>query len=90
MPTVEFTAKLNRYFPDLGPLTVKAETVAQAVRAVDEAHPGLAAYVIDERGALRQHVNIFINDDWLRDRRTLSDRVRPNDRLLIMQALSGG
>jgi hypothetical protein len=90
MPTVEFTNKLTRFFPDLRPIDIEADTVAAAVDALDRTHPGLGAYLVDETGALRKHVNIFINDAWLRDRRALTDPLRPDDRLLVMQALSGG
>jgi sulfur-carrier protein len=90
MPTVEFTSKLNRFFPDLKPIPIDAATVSEAIRALDETHPGLAAYLVDETGALRRHVNLFINNAWLRDRQTLSDPLEPGDRLLVMQALSGG
>ncbi len=31
-------------------------------------HPGLAAYIVDERGALRKHVNIYVDSELVRDR----------------------
>jgi hypothetical protein len=64
--------------------------VADVVRAVEARAPGFAFYVCDERGRLRQHVNIFVGEDRVRDRATLSDPVEPGSRVLILQALSGG
>jgi len=52
--------------------------------------PGFAFYVCDERGRLRRHVNVFIENESICDRRDLSDRVHPETRVVIMQALSGG
>ena len=92
MPTVEVTRHLYRFFPALEnrPLRVPAGSVAEVLRAVDEIAPGFSDYVLDERGALRRHVNLCVNDAMVIDRRTLSDRVADNATVYIFQALSGG
>ena len=91
MARVKFTRHLVRFFPDLGDnIAVKGETVATVVDALDERYPGLAAYIINERGALRKHVNIFINKELIRDRERLQDAVGADDQVYIFQALSGG
>ena len=90
MPYVKFTRSLDRFFPDLADVTVEADTVADVVAAVDARFPGLASYIVDERGALRRHVNIFVGEDLIHDRDALSDPVKPDSRVFIFQALSGG
>ena len=60
------------------------------VAAVDARWPGLQAYIVDERGTLRQHVNIFIGEDMIHDREKLSDPVASDSRVYVFQALSGG
>ena len=60
------------------------------MRELDRRHPGLASYLVDERGRLRQHVNIFVGESSVRDRERLSDGVASDARLFIAQALSGG
>ena len=90
MARVKFTPNLQRFFPDLTELEVEATTIADAVAAVDRRWQGLGDYIIDEQGALRKHVNIFIGDELIRDKRTLSDEVAADTRIYIMQALSGG
>ena len=90
MPYVKFTKNLERFFPGLADTSVEAGTVADVVSAVDDRWPGLAAYIVDERGALRQHVNIFVGEDMITDRARLSDRVTADSRVFIFQALSGG
>ncbi len=91
MPTIKFTRHLVRFFPDLGHTTaVSGQTVAEIIAALDEKHPGLAAYIVNERGALRRHVNIFIGQDLIRDREQLGDAVAEDDQVYIFQALSGG
>jgi hypothetical protein len=92
MPKVALTKHLYQFFPDLAgkDIVVEASTIAEVVRALDALAPGIAFYVCDERGRLRQHVNVFIEEDPVVDRRDLSDRVEPTSRVFILQALSGG
>lgn len=91
MARVKFTRHLVRFFPNLTDNTaVSGQTVAEIIAALDEKHPGLAAYIVNERGALRRHVNIFIGQDLIRDREQLQDTVAENDKVYIFQALSGG
>lgn len=90
MVTVRFTAHLKRWFPGLDSLQLTAATVRELVAGLDMHHPGLAAWIVDERGALRQHVNIFVNREMIHDRRTLGDTLAAGDEVHIFQALSGG
>lgn len=90
MAHVKFTPNLQRFFPDLCECHIDAATVAEIVAAVDQRWRGLGDYIIDEQGALRKHVNIFIGDELLRDKQTLSDRVTADTKIFIVQALSGG
>lgn len=90
MAYVEFTRNLKRFFPDLEPTEVPAETVAALVEALDQRTPKLAAYLVDDQGRLRQHVNIFVDEVMVRDRAGLSDPLTPQSKVFIVQALSGG
>lgn len=89
---VELTRHLYTFFPSLEgrDLLVEASTVAQVVDELERIAPGFAFYVCDELGRLRRHVNIFVEEERIADRRRLSDRVDANSRVFIMQALSGG
>jgi hypothetical protein len=79
-------------FPQLagGPIEVQAATVAEVVQRLNELAPGVAFYICDELGRLRQHVNVFVAGEMIYDRRGLSDVVEANTRVFIAQALSGG
>ena len=89
MPLVRFTRHLQRFFPGLEPTTVEAGTVAEVVDALEQHYPGIRDYIVDDAGALRTHVNIFVGDDRVDDRKTLSDQVDRDDEVHVMQALSG-
>lgn len=90
MPHVKFTKNLQRFFPTLTDSVVDGCTVAEVVAALDKRYPGLAGYIVDERGALRQHVNVFVGDEMILDRQKLQDVVNENSRVYVFQALSGG
>lgn len=90
MATVKFTPHLKRFFPDLEEMNIEANTVAEAIQAVNARWEGIADYVVDEQGVLRKHVNIFVDGELIYDKKMLSDTVKADSRIFIMQALSGG
>ena len=89
MPVVEFTPNLARQ-TSAPSCRVVAATVAEALKAVFAQEPSLRGYVLDDQGAVRQHVVIFVDGDALKDRRGLTDTVRADSEIFVMQALSGG
>lgn len=90
MVKVKFTSALKRFFPSLSETMVEASNIHDVIRALEKSHPGLSSYLVDDAGRLRQHVNVFVKDDLIKDRDKLSDPVKENDEVLIFQALSGG
>ena len=90
MAIVKFTSALKRFYPDLQPLEIQGDTVAEIVKNINHQHPGLSDYLLDDQGKLRQHVNIFIGNQLVRDKEKLQDVVDEKDEIFIMQALSGG
>ena len=89
MPTVSFTSALQRFLP-VPQAQVQAATVAEALTAVFAAQPALRGYVLDDQGALRRHVAVYVGGECIRDRLKLSDPVGPQDEIYVFQALSGG
>ena len=90
MVKVRFTTALNRFFPDLREMDVDAFTVNEVITKAEDLHPGIKSYLLEEDGSLRKHVNIFIDEELIGDRRGLTDPVSEGNEVLIFQALSGG
>ena len=67
-----------------------AATVGAALDALFAVHPALRGYVLDERGAPRRHVALFVDGDALQPKTDLARPLRPDAELYVMQALSGG
>jgi sulfur-carrier protein len=89
MARVTFTPHLQRFL-DAPPHDVRAGDVATALAQVFATNPRLRGYVLDERGAVRQHVTIFVDDAPVRDRVSLSDAINDDSEIFVLQALSGG
>ena len=89
MGTITFTPNLARHLP-CPPRRIAGTTVRAALEAVFETNAALRSYVLDDQGRLRKHVNVYVNDEMVRDRDGLSDAVGSRDDLFVFQALSGG
>jgi len=90
MQTIKCTGALRRFFPKLKDEAVNGETVAEAIQQFENHYPGITDYLLDEQGALRKHVNIFVGGELIQDRIHLQDPLKESSEILIFQALSGG
>ncbi len=72
-----------------GARLVEAEgaTLGEVLADLDRRYPGIRFRMVDEQGAVRPHIRIFLDGDQVFD---LAGPVRPGQALAIVQALSGG
>lgn len=89
MATVSFTPNLERHV-ECPARTIEGDSVRAVLEAVFAANPRLRGYVLDDQGALRRHMIVFVDGQQIEDRDRLSDPVRPASEVYVMQALSGG
>ena len=89
MAFVEFAPALTRHVP-CPPREVDAATLRDALAKAFEAAPAMRHYVLDEQGAVRKHVAVFVNAQMIRDRAALDIALRPGDKVMVIQALTGG
>lgn len=89
MNRVVFTANLRRHLP-VPAVEVEASTVRAALEAVFAQSPILRGYILDDQGAVRRHVAIFVRGEQIRDRTNQSDPLPDGAEVYVMQALSGG
>jgi molybdopterin synthase sulfur carrier subunit len=87
--TVVFTPNLKRHV-ECPTETVEGSTVCAVLDAVFAQNPRLRGYIVDETGALRRHMSVFVDGQQIVDRDRLSDPVRAASEIYVMQALSGG
>ena len=89
MPTVEFAPALTRHVA-CPKQQVRGGTLGAALEAAFKAAPALKPYVLDEQGAVRKHVAVFLNGDMLVRETALARPVSEGDRVMVIQALTGG
>lgn len=89
MPTVEFAPALTRHVP-CASQEVAASTLRAALDQAFQAAPGLKSYVLDEQGCVRKHVAVFVNARMIASRAQLDIALQPRDRVMVIQALTGG
>jgi len=71
-------------------LSLSASSIRAALEQIERSHPALYRSVCDETGAVRRHVNLFVNSSDMRDREGLATALAPGDVVTIMPAVSGG
>ena len=68
----------------------RCATVADALGALAGRHAGVVDRVVNERGEVRQHVNVFVDGDNIRFLDGLRTAVTPASTIVIVPAVSGG
>ncbi len=71
-------------------VSVEAETLAGALRALVESYPLLEVHLFQADGSVRQHVHLFYNDQNTRWLESLDVALEPGDTITVLQAVSGG
>ena len=89
MARVIFTQNLQRHVTCM-PTDAPGRTVREVLDAIFALNERLRGYVVDDQGALRQHMIVFLNGEQIRDREGLSDSVAEGGEVYVLQALSGG
>jgi hypothetical protein len=89
MPRVVFTPNIQRHVacPEA---EAAGATVREVLDGVFAANPQARSYVLDDQGALRRHMTIFIDGVMISDRKGLVDSVDEASTIYVFQALSGG
>jgi molybdopterin converting factor small subunit len=65
---------------------IEGTTVLEILRALEAHQPALAGWILDERGTIRPHINVFVNGEQARE----ATPAAPGDRLDVIPAISGG
>jgi molybdopterin converting factor small subunit len=84
---VRIPTPLRSYTGKQANVEADGATIAEVLTDLDRQYPGIRFRVVDEQGALRRHMNIFVDGERARD---LSLPLEGVDELVVMQALSGG
>jgi hypothetical protein len=89
MATVRFTRNIQRHV-ECPTREASGSTLRTVLDDYFRDNEKARGYVLDEQGKIRQHMVVFIDGEMVRDRDDLSDVVRADSVIDVIQALSGG
>ena len=67
---------------------IEGATVIELMRGLEEAHSAIDGWILDERGSIRRHINVFVNGELAADGEETA--VGEDDRVDVLPAISGG
>ncbi len=90
MPQFRIPGPLRRLSDGQVTVDVEATDLATAIAALDARYPGFKDRLLDEKGELRQFVNVYLNDEDVRLGAGLDAKVGAKDEISIVPAVAGG
>lgn len=88
--TLHVPGPLRTYCGGATELQISALTVRAALGDLERGHAALDRNVCDETGAMRRHLNVFVNPDNVRDLNGIDTALTPGDVVTVLPAVSGG
>ncbi len=90
MPTVRIPTPLRKLTDNQEVVTVTGATLGAILDELNTTYPGLGERILDEQGAIRRFVNIFLNDEDVRFLQEKETPVSDKDEISIVPAIAGG
>lgn len=87
---VRIPSQLRTLCGGAGEVLVEGDTVGEALKSLDAAHPGFAERLFDETGALRRSVNLFVDDEDVRFLDGVNTALEEGQTLSVVPAVAGG
>jgi len=88
--TVLVPGMLRHYCGGAAELSTDATTMKAMLDELERQYPALHRSICDETGAVRRHVNLFVNKHHMRERNGLDTPLAGGDVVTILPAVSGG
>ena len=88
--TVRIPTILRSYTGGAGEVSAEGSSIAEILDALEAAHPGIKPRIVDETGALRRFVNVYLGDDDVRFVGGLEAAVGDDAKISIIPAVAGG
>jgi molybdopterin synthase sulfur carrier subunit len=90
MPTIRIPTPLRKLTNNQEEVTASGTTLGAILDELNKTYPGLGERILDEQGAIRRFVNIFVNDEDVRFLQEKETPVKETDVVSIVPAIAGG
>lgn len=88
--TVRIPTILRTYTQDQSQVSADGETLTEVLDSLESSYPGIKARVVDEKGALRRFVNIYVAEEDVRFAQGLDTPTPDGVQISIIPAVAGG
>ena len=86
MALVRLRGPLKKLAGGRGEHDIAGDTVVDLLRELERAQPAVSGWILDERGQIRPHINVFLNGERVREEASIGS----DDRVDVLPAISGG
>jgi len=86
MPVVRLRGALKQLAGDRSEHVLEGATVAELLRDLERCHPATGGWIVDERGRIRRHINVFVNGEQAAEDAAVTDE----DCVEVLPAITGG
>ena len=88
--TIHVPGPLRVYCAGAAQLSSAGRTIREVLEHLERSQPDFYRNICDETGAVRRHLNVFVNSDNVRDRDGVETGLAPGDVVTFLPAVSGG
>ena len=87
---VRVPSALRQYVDGQNSIQVQGETVREAIDDLIQQYPDLKNLMLKETGEIRNHINIYLNDDDIQELKHEQTQVNEGDTIYILPSVAGG
>jgi molybdopterin synthase sulfur carrier subunit len=90
MPVLQIPGLMKSYVENQTEIPLQGETVAQVLNTLVTRYPAIKTHIMDDKGTVRRHINLFVNQNNIKSLNGLDTSVLENDKLILLPSISGG
>jgi len=88
--TVKIPTPLRPLIAGQAELKIEGATVGEVLRKIDSQYQGFGERVLENGTSVRRFINVFVNEDNIRDRKELDTELKAGDTISILPSIAGG
>ena len=88
--TLLIPTALRQFTDGNSEVNVEAATVKEALDALSVRYVDLKKHLFNEAGNLRSFVNVYVNEDDIRQKSGLDTAVKADDTVMLVPSIAGG
>jgi len=88
--SVRIPTILRTYTGGASEVDARGATLAEVLDDLDASYPGIRARILDDQGALRRFVNVYVGNDDVRFLDALDTKTPEGTQVSVIPAVAGG